>query len=417
MSVINQVLVNLERRRASLTELGVLPDHVQLPSESPPPRRWGWVTAGIAVAVAAPIGLIALEALDAGSGSGADRGKVASVSAGGHLMTPEEFELAYLQEIGVFRMSLELASFPAESPRLAKGPAGTRAVKAPLSSASVLNHKGKKPSSDAAGDAAPRRLAKAPSATPETKDPVTAASMLSGASKAPVPDAVGDAAPRRVAVRTDPKPATPAVKVIATPPEIRKKVHEPTPHELSDYEYRKAVALLDHEKPDDAEAGLRKALSIEPQNHPARQVLVGLLVQNKKLEEAERVLEEVVKTDHSQTGFNLTLARLQAHRGDNVRAIATLQNGLQYAHGSAEYAAFLAALLQREGEHAEAIEHFRAALRKRPNFGVWWVGLGISLQATNQPAAALDAFRRAKAGGNLHPHVAALADERLKQLQ
>ena len=77
----------------------------------------------------------------------------------------------------------------------------------------------------------------------------------------------------------------------------------------------------------------------------------------------------------------------------------------------------LSLLLQREGKHAEAIKHFRAALRKRPNFGVWWVGLGISLQATNQPAAALDAFRRAKAGGNLHPHVAALADERLKQLQ
>ena len=30
MSVINQVLVNLEKRRASLAELGVLPDHVSL---------------------------------------------------------------------------------------------------------------------------------------------------------------------------------------------------------------------------------------------------------------------------------------------------------------------------------------------------------------------------------------------------
>lgn len=383
MSVINQVLVNLEKRRASLTELGALPDHVQLPPESPPARRWGWVTAGIAVAVAAPIGLIALRALDAESVSGATRAKVASVSAGGHLMTPEEFELAYLQEIGVFRLSLELSSLPLEP--------------------------------------APSQLAKAPKkAAPKLEKPLSSATVLSRASDEPVVDAAGDAAPaapRRVAVRTDPRPATPAVKVIATPPEIRKKVREPTPQELSDHEYRRAVALLDQEKPEEAEAGLRQALNLYPDNRPARQVLVGLLVQNKKLEEAERVLQETVNTDHSQTGFNLTLARLQAHRGDNARAIATLQSGIAYAHGSAEYSAFLAALLQREGKHAEAIEHFRAALRKRPNFGVWWVGLGISLQATNQPAAALDAFRRAKAGGNLHPHVAALADERLKQLQ
>jgi MSHA biogenesis protein MshN len=382
MSVINQVLVNLEKRRASLAELGVLPDHVSLAPENPPARRWGWMAAGIAVAVAAPIGLIALRALDADSMSGTDRARVASVSAGeGRKLTAEELERAYLQEIGVFRMSLELASLPPEpaAPRVAKAPKIVPKVvpKELLSSATVLSHSGKTPARDEAGDAPPRR----------------------------------------VAVRTDPKPPTPAVKVIATPPEIRKKVRAPTPHELSDHEYRRAVALLDQDQPDQAEAGLRKALDLEPKNYSARQVLVGLLVQNKKLEEAERVLDEIVKVDHSQTGFNLTLARLQAHRGDDARAIETLEQGIQYAHGSAEYSAFLAALLQREGKHAEAIKHFRAALRKRPNFGVWWVGLGISLQATNQPAAALDAFRRAKAGGNLHPHVAALADERLKQLQ
>jgi len=80
-----------------------------------------------------------------------------------------------------------------------------------------------------------------------------------------------------------------------------------------------------------------------------------------------------------------------------------LRSGLEHARGSAEYAAFLAALLQREGKHEEAIGHFRTALRIRPNFRVWWVGLGISLQAANQPEAALDAYRRACAAGNLHP--------------
>ena len=56
-------------------------------------------------------------------------------------------------------------------------------------------------------------------------------------------------------------------------------------------------------------------------------------------------------------------------------------------------------------------------MRQRPGAGVWWLGLAISLQAANQAAAAQDAYRRANAAGNLHPELAAFAEQRLKQLQ
>jgi MSHA biogenesis protein MshN len=48
---------------------------------------------------------------------------------------------------------------------------------------------------------------------------------------------------------------------------------------------------------------------------------------------------------------------------------------------------------------------------------VWWLGLGMSLQATNRPAAAQEAYRQARATGTLQPDLAALAEQRLKQLQ
>jgi hypothetical protein len=41
----------------------------------------------------------------------------------------------------------------------------------------------------------------------------------------------------------------------------------------------------------------------------------------------------------------------------------------------------------------------------------------MSLQATNRPAAAQEAYRQARAAGDLHPDLAALAEQRLKQLQ
>jgi MSHA biogenesis protein MshN len=113
----------------------------------------------------------------------------------------------------------------------------------------------------------------------------------------------------------------------------------------------------------------------------------------------------------------VTLARLQVDRGDNAQAIATMLEGLRYAQNSPDYAAFLAALLQRQGRHEEAIEQFRSALRARPAAGVWWIGLGMSFQALKRNGEAQEAFRRARSSGNLHPELAAFAEQRLKQLQ
>ncbi len=543
MSVINQVLFNLEKRGASLAEFGVLPDHMRLPPETARARHWGWVAAGVAFAVAAPTGWIAFQATVAAPAhspvaSGAGGVKIASASAGEiHAAWPDERERAYSQEIGVFRLSSELSNPPADSaPHRGTGaPKVAVGIRDPLSSAGLLGGTDAESPTDetragpvtpgrsvaSAGAAIVKPAVKRISVPPEIRkqvrdstpaahrgtgapkvaagigDPLSSAGLLggtdaesatdktrvgpaaSGRSVASAGAAIVKPAVKRISVppeirqqvrdstpaphrgtgapkvavgmrdplssarrvdRTDAKSATdktrvgptasgrsvasagaaivkPAVKRIALPPEIRKQVREPTPRELADHEYRNAVALLNQDRRDEADAGLRKALNVYPEHHQARQVLVGLLVQGRRLEEAERVVEGGVKLSPAQTGFNLTLARLQAHRGDTARAIATLQNGLKYARSNAEYAAFLATLLQREGKHEEAIEHYRAALRLRPGAGVWWVGLGISLQAANQPAAALDAYRRARAVGNLHPHVAALAEQRERQLQ
>jgi MSHA biogenesis protein MshN len=383
MSVINQVLLNLEKRRASPAERGLLPAHVEvLPESGRASFHWGWVAAGVAFAIAAPAGWIAFTAtvaeparLPAGH-TGTDRviDRVVSASAGVRSAArPAEGDEAYAQELRAFRLSLELANPPDDpAPRRDAGAGAGE----PLSSARVIGRTGAEPVSDAT-------LASAPAQAPSE-------------------------AGRRAA-------AVPAERAIQ--PEIRKQMRDPTPRELAENEYRKAVAWLNQGRLAEAEAGFQEALSLYPENLQARQGLIGLLVQGRKLEEAEHVLEEGVKLSPAQSGFSMTLARLQAERGDTARAIATLQAGLEHAQGNAEYAAFLAALLQREGRHEEAIAQFQGALRQRPGAGVWWLGLGISLQAANQAAAAREAYRRANAAGNLHPELAAFADQRLKQLQ
>jgi len=368
VSVINQVLLNLEKRRASPAERGLLPDHVQILPEARSAAHWGWLAAGAAIAVAAPAGWIALNAtMAAPSHAPAARPGTEGVSTAAR---PGERDEALSQELRAFRLSLELSTPPLE------------------------------PAPQSAGDG---------------NEPISTARLVGGMGAEPATGTPPAAATARSegGGRAFAAPARPA----AAQPEIRKQMRELTPRELSENEYRKAVGLLNQGRLAEAQEGFQSALSHYPENQQARQGLIGLLVQGRKLEEAERVLEEGVRLSPGQAGFNVTLARLQADRGDTTRAIATLQQGFEHAQGSAEYAAFLAALLQREGRHEEAVRYFQAALRLRPGSGVWWLGLGISLQAANQPAAAQSAYQQARAAGNLQPELAALAEQRLKQIQ
>jgi MSHA biogenesis protein MshN len=365
VSVINQVLLNLEKRRASAAERGLLPDHVQVMPENAAATHWGWLAVGAAIAVAVPAGWMTLKSRTAEplvapvARPGVEGARVAAGRSAR--------EEAHAQELQALRLSLELSTPPLEpAPQLTVG--GTE----PLPTARVVGRMG---------------------AEPATGTPPAARSEAEG------------------------RATTAPVRAAAVQPEIRKHMREPTPRELSENEYRKAIGWLNQGRLAEAEEGFQSALGHHPENHQARQGLIGLLLQAKKLDEAERVLEEGIRLAPAQTGFSMTLARLLADRGDGARAIATLQQGYEHAQGSADYAAFLAALLQREARHEDAIRYFHAALRLRPNAGVWWLGLGISLQAANQPAAAKSAYQQARATGNLHPELAAFAEQRLKQIQ
>jgi MSHA biogenesis protein MshN len=366
MSVINQLLLDLERRRASPAERSTLPIHVRALPED---RRvdWGWVGGGAAIACAAiAAGWLALAGDEPApvlktltpprSSAEVTIERVVSASAGVAVAAEPERIENLLLEPPAARMTFELSSVPVE-----------------------------------------------------------AGSAVHAAASQPAPAVRADIV---LSAGTDPvRPAKKAPVVTAGRPEIRKHDRPPTARELADNEYRQASGLLQQGHPDQAREGFRAALSFLPEHHGARQGLVGLLVKGGQFTEAERLLQDGIRLSPEQSGFTVTLARLQVDRGDNVQAIATMQDGLRYAQNNPDYVAFLAALLQRQNRHEEAVEQFRAALRAKPAAGVWWIGLGMSLQALQRNAEAQEAYRRARSNGNLHPELAAFAEQRLKQLQ
>jgi MSHA biogenesis protein MshN len=368
MSVLNQLLIDLERRRASPIERGTLPGHVRALPDDDNQGGWGWIAGGAAVAV----GLIAAgwllftgyepvtaKPLPPAPRTGAEAAieRVVTASAGvATPLAPEERIENLIPELPASRMSLELSSIP--------------------------------------DDPIERREA-----------------------DTPAPKAGRAASGRSERADAGKSIAAPSAKKAPGRSEIQKQERPPTARDLAENEYRQGAAFLQQGRPAEAQEAFQAAVRLLPEHHGARQGMVGLMVRGGQFGEAERVLQDGLAIAPVQTGFTVTLARLQVNRGDNAQAITTMQDGLQYAQGNPDYAAFLAALLQRQGRHEEAVAQFQSALRVKPTPGVWWLGLGMSLQAVKRSPEAQDAYRRARAANNLHPELAALADQRLKQLQ
>lgn len=189
-----------------------------------------------------------------------------------------------------------------------------------------------------------------------------------------------------------------------------------SPEQQADAEFRKASALVRQGHIAEAMSGYKEALRLDPGNDAARQALVALLLESKRGTDAERVLQERLKSKPELTGFTMMLARLQVERGALAEATATLEKALPYASTHADYQAFLAALLQRQNRNDEAIAHYQVALQLAPNDGIWLMGYGISLQALQRNADAKIAYQHALDTQTLGQDLQAYVRNKLKGL-
>lgn len=200
------------------------------------------------------------------------------------------------------------------------------------------------------------------------------------------------------------------------PKPIAKQVRELTSQQRAENEFRKATVAIQQGRHGEAITKLEQALQLDAKHGTARQVLIGVLLDMKRLDEAMRLASDGLDLDPRQAGLAMILARLQVEKSALRPAIDTLERSRPYATDRADYMAFLAALLQRDGQHGEAADAYMTALQKMPQNGVWWMGLGISLQAEQRNPEAREAFNRAKSSNSLSPDLLAFVGARLAQL-
>jgi MSHA biogenesis protein MshN len=262
-------------------------------------------------------------------------------------------------------------------------------------------------------EASPQQPASEPA--PAVHEP--ARKMHAAAAKKAEKDA-GDSKPRtkrkaeEKAAQAAPEAQAPASKAkTAKAPEQGK---EENPSQKAESSYRRALASLQDGYVNDAIGTLEETLKANPKHDAARQTLVSLLIENRRVDEAMRQLQLGLTLDPRQPSMAMLLARLQIERG--ASGIETLTRTLPYAGSNGDYHAFLAGALQRQQRHREAAEQYQAALQRAPQNGVWWMGLGISLQAEKRDAEAVDAFRKAKGTGSLSPELLSFVERKIQQL-
>ena len=303
----------------------------------------------------------------------------------------------------------------------AKGAPGNAATRVPVEGVSL------------AQPASPPVLPAAPvvAAAPADAQPVPAASrgranfdMLRLATEltTPVPErgarlSARPAAARKAAVAAPAlRAALPAASPALQSGKIERRSNS-TPSEGAESEFRRAVILVNQGRIAEGMDGLRTALKIDPAHEAARQTLVSLLLEGRRVDDAAGVLQEGLAVNAENTGFGMLLARIMVERNDPSGALAVLQKHAAPPDRNPDFHAFAAALYQRLDRHQEAIDQYQQALRLAPSAGIWWVGLGISLQAAARPKEAFEAFSSAKAAGPLALDLMSFVDQRLKQLQ
>jgi MSHA biogenesis protein MshN len=435
MSLINQMLQDLEKRGASSAERGALPNQVRaLPRTEK--SNMPWWPLGIAAA------LVVIAALAWQFGNQLTPASPPPLARGAP-PTPRPKEVSPAAEMPparaptsietapsgpASRLALELETAPSADNRPAAAPAEPPAAAEKQLAAQPKLSKALEKSPKTPSAAASSASAKQSPNLPLTSNKVIATEPAISATPVAATPPAEPPKPPPAAPPVASKPATSAAKAVENGaeakaraalanPQIDKRSHQLTSQQLAENEYRNAANLHNQDRLAEAQEGFRLALQDDPGHTAARQGLFGLLLEAKKNGEAEQVLRDGLDLNLSQPGFAMALARLQVDRGDTVSAIETMQRSASAALGSPDYLAFHAALLQRQSRHQEAVDHYLAALRLAPGSGVWLMGLGISLHALNRNREAQDAFRRAKATNTLNPELQAFVEQRLRQLQ
>lgn len=212
-----------------------------------------------------------------------------------------------------------------------------------------------------------------------------------------------------------PKPASDGAA--PTPVHIEKRPREGAPADRAEWLFRRAALLLKRGQVADAELDLRAALDADAAHQAARQTLIALDIEQGRIDDARRHLQEGLAFNPSHAPYAVALARIHIDRGEHLFALNVLDRVSAESRESPEFHSMRGAVLLRMARYDEAAEAYRRALGAGAQTGASWVGLGVALDALGRGPEAAEAFMRGMAVGTLTEDLRAYAEQRARQLR
>jgi MSHA biogenesis protein MshN len=390
MSIINRMLQDLDRRHG-MSDTDAMPALSQVRTVAPArkDREWFWRT--IALLMIAAVGWVGWIAWQL-----RPRDSVA---------TEQAFKAS--QDAQRNRAAVAMAAAVPER----KPAAATPATENPPAAES------EKPASQAAGPSTPAQSTDAPTREPARPAPKEQVPARATAHAAPPPAPAARPAMTELDLDVPPARILPVPARAQRPVRVEKRDLVRTPEDRAEGEFRRGAGLLTQGRAVEAEDAFGAALAAYPAHEAARQALVAMDLEQHRVDDARRLLQEGVALNPGNARFASVLAQIYAERKDYPAALEVLNRVQLPGQESPEIQSLRGAVLQKLGRHAEAADAFRASLRSLPQNGAGWMGLGISLEALGRRAEAAEAFRRAAAAGTLSAEVRSYAEERARQLK
>ena len=157
---------------------------------------------------------------------------------------------------------------------------------------------------------------------------------------------------------------------------------------------REAVRQIDSGEAELAKATLISFLQAQPLAHESRQVLVMLLMKQRKITEATQQLSDGMRLAPDLTAFKKLFARLHLV-SDPVGALAIIESYPPNLADDTEYFELYGLLLQANDQFDAANAVYRALVRMDERQAVWWFGVAVSSDSLGNASDAEAAFEMA----------------------
>jgi len=209
----------------------------------------------------------------------------------------------------------------------------------------------------------------------------------------------------------------PKQKHIAVKKAIDKKNVPLTNEQIAEQKYQEAMKFVESGQTNKAIPLLETALQKHPAYLHARKALVGIHVENRSWDRAEKNLNEALVHNPHITLISTWLARIYLEMNRNSEAVKVLESRERYAKGDGEYYALLALAHQNSQSYAKAVDAYKKAIDTDNYKSRWWLGLAIVLELSEHWPDAYAAYNQSINTAQLSHDMNDYAKERLNYVR